>query len=294
MKKEYYIQGDPARAEEIKAAFQELGINVLNFGFADKAVVYCSIGECVQYLPYSINLMNILYSHPAYMELPLPVKPNPKFKIGDWLWHKAKGILPLMVEDYDEKEGYLMLMQYPESKCYFGRDIIENEYRLWEISDAKDGDVLVDKYGNVGIYEGMSGLWWYSHIYFGCDGHLHGFEADGCHIQKNTKPATSEQRDLLFVKMRESGYQWDADKKELKKIPKHYDIANFHEGMPVLVREYDTCVWQWVLYSHFNGVDTFGVFFAAGKTWHQCIPFNDKTKLLLGTTDMPSEEFINW
>ena len=32
------------------------------------------------------------------------------------------------------------------------------------------------------------------------------------------KPATKEQRDLLFQKMEESGYQWDAEKYELKKI----------------------------------------------------------------------------
>ena len=102
--------------------------------------------------------------------------------------------------------------------------------------------------------------------------------------------AGQEQRDLLFAKMREAGYEWDADKKELHKI-QHYDISNFYAGMPVLVREYDTCVWQWVLYSHFNGV---GLFFAAGKTWRQCIPFNDKTKHLLGTTDMCPEEYINW
>ena len=75
MKKNYYIQGDPTRADKIKAAFEKLGINVLDFGFADKTVVYCSIGECVQYLPYSINLMNILYSHPDYQELELP-KPH--------------------------------------------------------------------------------------------------------------------------------------------------------------------------------------------------------------------------
>ena len=32
------------------------------------------------------------------------------------------------------------------------------------------------------------------------------------------KPATKEQRDLLFHKMKEAGYEWDALNKELKKI----------------------------------------------------------------------------
>jgi hypothetical protein len=30
------------------------------------------------------------------------------------------------------------------------------------------------------------------------------------------KPATRKQRDTLFAKMKEAGYQWDAEKKELK------------------------------------------------------------------------------
>ena len=35
---------------------------------------------------------------------------------------------------------------------------------------------------------------------------------------KNYVPATKEQRNLLFKKMHEAGYEWDADRLELKKI----------------------------------------------------------------------------
>ena len=35
---------------------------------------------------------------------------------------------------------------------------------------------------------------------------------------KEFHPATKEQRDFLFQKMHEAGYEWDADKKELKSI----------------------------------------------------------------------------
>lgn len=30
-------------------------------------------------------------------------------------------------------------------------------------------------------------------------------------------PATKEQRDMLFRKMKEAGYEWNGEKKELKK-----------------------------------------------------------------------------
>ena len=47
------------------------------------------------------------------------------------------------------------------------------------------------------------------------------------------KPATKEQRDLLFSKMKEAGYEWDAEKKELKKIHnalEECEIENIEHG----------------------------------------------------------------
>ena len=38
------------------------------------------------------------------------------------------------------------------------------------------------------------------------------------HISNETKPATKEQRDLLFKKMKEAGYEWDDENKELKRV----------------------------------------------------------------------------
>jgi len=73
----------------------------------------------------------------------------------------------------------------------------------------------------------------------------------------------------------------------------HYDIANFHAGMPVLVRDGDCGEWKYVSFSHYrrkNGIP----FCAGGQFFFQCIPFNNKTKHLLGTTEMCPEEFINW
>ena len=86
----------------------------------------------------------------------------------------------------------------------------------------------------------------------------------------------------------------DQDDYELAPKP-HYDIANFHAGMPVLVRDYDNRKWCYLLYSHYNNEYEDGLCFNAGSVdWRQCIPFNEDTKHLLGTTDMPSEEYINW
>ena len=53
-------------------------------------------------------------------------------------------------------------------------------------------------------------------------------------VHKNFKlwdisDATKEQRDLLFQKMKEAGYEWNAEKKELKKIVKNCIADNSYE-----------------------------------------------------------------
>lgn len=140
----YYIQGNKDKAEEIKAAFQELGINVLDFGFADRAVVYCSIGECVQYLPYSINLMNILYSHPAYMELELPVEP--KFNVGDKIRSKSTQmtytIIKIDVVNGRYELDYCSVMDFKEQNKF---ELVPTHY---DIANFKPFDKVLIRFGN--------------------------------------------------------------------------------------------------------------------------------------------------
>jgi hypothetical protein len=107
------------------------------------------------------------------------------------------------------------------------------------------------------------------------------------------RPATSEERDLLFAKMREAGYTWDADKKELKKIQPHYDISNFHAGMPVLVRADNNCRWDYSVFSRITGNVDWNFAVCNGVSVAQCIPF-EGNEHLLGTTDMCDEQYVNW
>ena len=76
-------------------------------------------------------------------------------------------------------------------------------------------------------------------------------------------------------------------------IKPHYDISNFHAGMPVLVRDNNAEEWRYTEFSHISS-RFYENKFAAGCTyWCQCIPF-DGNKHLLGTTDMCDEMYINW
>lgn len=137
-------------------------------------------------------------------------KLKPKFKVGDWITNgeyiwKVTGIGQL---------DYILQSQNGDT-VDDTISYVDEYFHLWTIQDAKDGDVLVDKDNNIGIYKEIESIYWNSYIYLGCDGKLIGFSIGGSHKQIDTNPATKEQRDLLFQKMLEAGYEWDAENKDL-------------------------------------------------------------------------------
>ena len=142
-------------------------------------------------------------------------KIEPKFKVGDWVvdncgyvW-KIEGIL---------NQFYLLEgVEGGESRPTI--EWVNKTFHLWAINDAKDGDALVDEYG-IYIFNSFDSL---DDKLFICkcayEYSKKVLEIGGMLCSKTgVKPPTKEQRDLLFRKMKEAGYEWDAEKKELKKI----------------------------------------------------------------------------
>lgn len=93
----------------------------------------------------------------------------------------------------------------------------QDNSRLWTIEDAKIGDILTASDKSIFIYAGLEGVLVQSYIALLADGDLNTMK---CNWEEKTSvaPATREQRELLLKKMKETGYQWNAEKKELKKI----------------------------------------------------------------------------
>ena len=284
MKKEYYIQGNPARAEEIKAEFKRLGIDTTAINVDDEDFLYFSSNGLLYFEEFSNTLLKIFKTHPGYTELPLPVEP--KFNVGDWIANDycAGKVIALTDDAYLLDSG-----QGIPFSC-------EHNAHLWTIQDAKDGDVITNGKLIV-IFNKLEEPAYRQHIiaYVGLDlcGRLQITEDTWQLGVDKAMPATKEQRDLLFAKMKEAGYQWDAEKKELKKIPKHYDIANFYAGMPVLVRADNVCRWDYSVFSRITGNEDWPFAVCNGVSFTQCIPF-EGNETLLGTTDMCDERFINW
>ena len=151
-------------------------------------------------------------------------KVEPNFKVGDWVVYCN--------DDVDlitgiEENGYCV------NNSGYIPFICESDIRLWTVQDAKDGDVLAwddskciallkniydeDSFNSYGFVGGCTGTFESRQSYH---------DIEGAH------PATKEQRDLLFQKMHEAGYEWDAEKKELIKIeqkPASWSKEDNHE-----------------------------------------------------------------
>ena len=147
---------------------------------------------------------------------------EPKFKVGDWIVandgiNTNNGTNTFLITNINCDHcssgdvGIISIycaLEDTEGVTHYPCLLSENFFHPWTIEDAEDGDVLVDEDNNIGIYKENDDLNWSSYIYLGCDNRLRGFSIGGYHTHKNTRPATKEQRDLLFSKMKDAGYEW--------------------------------------------------------------------------------------
>ena len=136
-------------------------------------------------------------------------KVEPKFKVGDWV---VKG--DTIAQILDIQEQYYVGLDINGKDFTSSRFLNDDKIHLWTIKDAKDGDVLKEDSCTFIIERMKSDGTAIIHCCLFDDGDFDlgstlGFDVD------STYPATKEQRDLLFAKMRESGYEWDSEKKEL-------------------------------------------------------------------------------
>ena len=61
----------------------------------------------------------------------------------------------------------------------------------------------------------------------------------------------------------------------------------------VLVRDCDTRNWVCDLFSHIRDKDAYP-FYCVGNYYRCCIPYNDDTKHLIGTSELPSKYYRYW
>ena len=96
------------------------------------------------------------------------------------------------------------------------------------------------------------------------------------------RPATDEEKQMLFEAMAKNGMRWNAEKKVVEDIPKPHE---FKKGEPVLVRNHDYELWSLFAYHEQAGDKHIVKTCFQTVLQSQCIPYNERTMHLLGTTE---------
>ena len=223
-----------------------------------------------------------------------------------------------------------------QSKFYKIKNITEQEYTLvgcdgsvitrpiqdvdrlasaFTIQDAKDGDVLANDHHILILKElvydwSSNGTPYSVKAYCGIkpNGNFEIGKDNWCFCGTlHILPATKEQRDALMKAMKEAGYEWDADKKELKKlVPNKFDPNTLKPFDKVLIRDHSTEKWDIGHFSYIEydlaGFDfsdceeegEFLVYTAGEVSYWYAVPYNEDTKHLVGTTDEAPEYYRYW
>ena len=167
-------------------------------------------------------------------------KPILDFKARNWYVSKVDGkIHDITYNSTDKVESKFKVGDYIVSDYCMGRVIeitndaylldtgqgipfsCENKVHLWTIADANEGNILAGKIDGdnyILIFKTIKDGWieTYGHYYNAVNRFCVPSQLFCRSYQGTFTPATKEQRELLFKKMNEAGYEWDADKKELK------------------------------------------------------------------------------
>ena len=194
------------------------------------------------------------------------------------------------IYSYKEENDDDLLLSVPEWAIYKDGDIIYCEVDNGDSGVCKwvsilkgkvecfDGDLYTDEYATY-IIESNT-----------CKGEM---SFDGYADNIDTIALANEhQKQYLIESLKQSkdpkakeclkrffGIEENPNHSNTEKTGKEFELKPFDK---VLVRD-DDGIWFAGIFSHLRGDGQF--FCAGGNLWEQCLPYNDQTKHLLGTTD---------
>ena len=103
--------------------------------------------------------------------------------------------------------------------------------------------------------------------------------ADEVESSEEYRFATDEDKQQLFDALAKEGKGWDSEKKQIVDLKPKVELKPFDK---VVVRDTECSTWCADLFSH---IDVDYRYACVGATWSFCIPYNEETAHLLGTTD---------
>ena len=157
----------------------------------------------------------------------------------------------------------------------------------------KDGDIVATNSGMQMFIVKEQTLGHKGLCYFGYSFYDKSFFKTG--FWRWNRLATEEEKQKLFDAIKVNGYKWNDETKTLEKLEKEkFDITTLKPfESKVLVREDKTDVWRPAFYGFFNQQNK-RFYNINSSTWLMCIPYNEDTKHLTGTTNDCDEYYKNW
>lgn len=224
-------------------------------------------------------------------------KTEHKFKEGDWLLNYVEGQYPCLVTKVTS-EGYDCINQngdsFKLSKSY------ECKYRLWTIQAVERGDILIDsKKQRVMVNFLQEDNNSVNVLCYLLPGEPMQFPVGGLSSFSviDSKLATPEECKEFHESLRASGYYYDKlngvlDSIEISEQAEtpdklSYDKVEFQPFDKVLVRDTESDEWTIDFFERMVQFDeeSYLPYKCMCSFWRYCIPYNDTTKSLIGTTN---------
>lgn len=194
-----------------------------------------------------------------------------------------------MTQDFDIEEGDAVQTYIKTIEEKLGgklnRETLEVEKAQHEF---KNGDIAFADYGNrqdvfivsdkTDLYEGYS-----SFISLDLRGLTLSMGYRTCFFKKNLcelRLATEEEKQQLFDALAKEGKHWDAEKEMIVDLKPKVEFKPFDK---VVVRDKEDLVWFADLFSHIDKENN--RFACVGNFWNVCLPYNEETAKLIGTTN---------
>lgn len=214
-----------------------------------------------------------------------------------YLWEEGGSIV-----SFEEDENYMQTSDFNKANKEDAQEYIHKiekelggnlNMETLEIektqSEFKDGDIAFADFGKTqdvfivsdktDLYEGYS-----SFISLDLRGLTLSMGYRTCFFKKNLcelRLATEEEKQQLFDALAKEGKAWDAKKKMIVNLKPKCEFNPFDK---VLGRNEKDDVWEAELFSHYREESQYP-FRCIGFSRKYCIPYNEETAHLLGTTD---------
>jgi hypothetical protein len=154
-----------------------------------------------------------------------------------------------------------------------------------EKSEFKDGDIvtIIPHIGDKLIYlfKAEDDEKYYGHAFL--DGNIAIVNEDS-YCQKDfctARPPTDEEKQQLFSALEKEGKAWDSEHKMIVDLPKNCEFKPFDK---VICRDSDADIWKASFFSHYDE-RAYYPFFCNNCGYKYCLPYNDETAKLIGTTN---------